>query len=159
VTIQSLLLRVLPLPRPGRVFADGEWRTLARVAEALLPDEASAAGPSPEDVADNIEGFLVRGRSRRAWRVRGLLYLVEFAPLIRGQKPLSRMTVRQRRRLLEDRYVDGRGIWGICAKVRFLVVMGAYGDTRVHEPTHYVPVSKRRRFVKVTRDGGPVVAQ
>jgi hypothetical protein len=141
------------------VFADGEWRTLARVAEALLPEQPSAGGPSPEEVADNIEGFLVRGRSRRAWRVRGLLYLVEWSPLIRGQRPLSRMNVSQRRRLLEDRYVDGRGIWGICAKVRFLVVMGAYGDARAHEPTHYVPVSKRRRFARSTRDGGPVITQ
>jgi hypothetical protein len=162
VTLQSLLLRLLPLPEPGRIFADGERRTLARIAEVLLPggalDDADGA-VSPEEVAENVEGFLVRGRSKRAWRVRGLLYLVEWSPLIRGQRRLSRMTLRQRRRLVEDRYVDGHGIWGICAKIRFLVIMGAYGDARAHAAASYVPVSKRRRFARAERNGGTVVAQ
>jgi hypothetical protein len=155
VTLQSVLLRLLPLPDPGRVFSSGEWRTLTRIAEALLPDDSAVP---PGDVADNIEGFLIRGRSRRAWRVRALLYLVEWAPVTRGARPLSRMTLRQRRRLVEERYMDGRGVWGICAKVRFLVLMGAYGDGRQHAPTSYVAVSKRRRF-QADRAGGRAVAQ
>src|SRR5271167_4469572 len=77
VTLQSVLMRILPLPRPGRCFADAEWRTLARAAEVMLP---TAREVPPEDVADNVERFLVRGRSRRAWRVRVLMHLVEFLP-------------------------------------------------------------------------------
>lgn len=38
MTIQSLLLRLLPLPAPGRLLADTEWRTLVRLAEVLVPD-------------------------------------------------------------------------------------------------------------------------
>ena len=150
MTLQSLLLRVLPLPSPGRALADAEWRSLVRIAEALVPD---AGEVPPEDIADNVEGFLLRGRSRRAWRVRALLQVVEWSPLTLGRKPLSKLTLSERRRLVEDRYMEGRGLWGICAKVRFLVLMGTYGDRRLHAPTSYVPVSKRRRFSQTLLNG------
>jgi hypothetical protein len=155
VTLQSLLLRVLPLPPPGRVFAETEWRTLVRIAEAILP--GTEAIPA-EDVADNVEKFLVRGRSRRAWRVRALMHVVEWSPLTLGQGPFSQMSLRERRRLVEERFVDGSGLWGICAKARYLVVMGAYGDGRLHAPTSYVPVSRRRRFDPASQNGGGAVA-
>ncbi len=92
----------------------------------------------PEDIADNVERFLIRGRSRRAWRVRALMHVVEWSPLTIGRRPLSQMSPVERRRLVEERYVDGRGIWGICAKARYLVLLGAYGDARLHAPTSYV---------------------
>ncbi len=150
MTLQSLLLRVLPLPGPGRVFADSEWRTFVRMAEVLVPDVHEV---SPEDIADNVEKFLLRGRSRRAWRVRALAHLVEWSPVATGQKPLSRMTVSERRRFVEDHYPDGHHVWGICAKIRYLVLLGAYGDGRLHAATSYVPVSSRRRFSQPDLDG------
>ncbi len=155
MTLQSLLLRVLPLPPPGKLFAETEWRTLARIAEALVP--GTEAVPS-EDIADNIETFLIRGRSRRAWRVRALLHVVEWSPLTIGRRPLSQMSLGERRRLVEERYVDGRGVWGICAKARYLVLLGAYGDGRLHAATSYVPVSRRRRFTQAALNGGGAVA-
>jgi hypothetical protein len=155
VTLQSLLLRALPLPPPGRIFAENEWRTLARIAEAIVPDVSEVPA---EDIADNIENFLIRGRSKRAWRIRALLNLIEWAPLSIGQKPISQMTLAERRRLVEERYIDGRGYWGICAKVRYLVLMGAYGDGRLHAPTSFVPASQRRRLAKSTLNGGGAVA-
>jgi hypothetical protein len=162
VTLQSILLRLLPIPQPGRVLADAEWRTLTRVAEALLPNDALTDAPNrasvpPEDVADNVEAFLGRGRSKRAWRVRALLHLVEWSPLLHRSAPLSRMSVLERRRLIEAHYVDGIGLWGLCAKVRYLVMMGAYGDARMHPRTSYVPVSKRPRFEHAKRDASTAV--
>jgi hypothetical protein len=150
VTLQSVLMRVLPLPRPGRCFADGEWRTLARAAEVMLP---TARDVPPEDVADNVERFLVRGRSRRAWRVRVLMHLVEFLPVAEYGKPFSRMTLAERRHLVETRYVDGRGLWGLAAKIRFLVLLGAYGDARMNTSTGFVPVSTRRRLARAAHNG------
>lgn len=151
MTLQSLLLRVLPLPPPGKVFAAAEWRTLACLAEALGPDTRDVPA---EDVADNVENFLIRGRSRRAWRVRALMQIVEWSPITVGRKPLSRMSLSERRRLVEERYVDGRGLWAICAKARYLVLIGAYGDGRLHAPTAYVAVSRRRRFTQTPLNGG-----
>jgi hypothetical protein len=155
VTLQSLILRALPLPPPGRILAENEWRTLARIAEALVPDVREVPA---EDIADNIENFLIRGRSKRAWRIRALLNLIEWAPLSVGQKPLSQMSLEERRRLVEEHYIDGRGIWAICAKVRYLVLMGAYGDGRLHAPTSFIPVSMRRRFAKSSLNGGAVAS-
>ena len=155
MTLQSLLLRLLPLPPAGKILAETEWRTLARLAEALVPDALEM--PS-DDIADNVEGFLIRGRSRRAWRVRALMHLVEWSPLTLGRGPLSQMTLSERRRLVEERYVDGRGLWGVCAKARFLVLMGAYGDRRLHAPTSYVPVSRRQRFVQTASKRAEAVA-
>jgi hypothetical protein len=155
VTLQSVLLRLLPLPPPGRALAESEWSTLVRIAEVLLP---STTELPPEDVADNVERFLVRGRSKRAWRVRALLELVEWLPVTECGKPFSRMTASERRRLVEERYMEGLGLWGICAKIRYLVFLGAYGDTRLHGPTSYVPVSKRRRFMRVESNGGGAVS-
>jgi hypothetical protein len=154
VTLQPLLLRVLPLPPPGRAFAESEWRTLASLAEALVP----TGELSPEDVADNVERFLIRGRSKRAWRVRALMHVVEWSPVTIGRRPLSQMSPVERRILVEERYFDGRGIWGICAKARYLVLLGAYGDARLHAPTSYVSVSRRRRFEQPSLNGRGAVA-
>jgi hypothetical protein len=150
LTLQSLLLRVLPLPSPGRLFAEAEWRTVACLAEALVPDMGELTSG---DVADNLEAFLIRGRSRRAWRVRALMQLVEWSPVTIGRKPLSRMDLRERRLLVEERYLDPQGLWAICAKARYLVLLGAYGDGRLHAATSYVPVSRRRRFAKPVLNG------
>ena len=146
MTLQSLLLRALPLPAPGRVFAEAEWRTFVRMAEVLVPDVAEV---SPEEVADNVERFLFIGRSKRAWRVRALAHLVEWSPVTVGARPLSQMTIPERRRFVEDHYIDGGGIWAICAKIRYLVLMGTYGDARMHTRTSYVPASRRRRLAQV----------
>lgn len=139
------------MPSAGQILADSEWRSLARIAEVLIPDSCEV---SPEDIADNVEAFLRRGRSKRAWRVRVLLHLVEWAPVTIGLQPLSRLSPSERRRLVEERYVDGRGLWGLCAKVRYLVLLGAYGDRRLHASTSYIPVSRRRRFFQESNGAG-----
>lgn len=155
MTLQSLLLRVLPLPMPGKVFAETEWRTLVHLAGTLVPD---SIGMPPEDIADNVENFLIRGRSRRAWRIRALMHLVEWSPLVVGRLPLSQMGAGERRRFVGERYLEGRGIWRICAKARYLVLLGTYGDRRLHTPTSYVPVSSRHRFTRTLNGKGSVAA-
>jgi hypothetical protein len=139
-------------------LAESEWRTFVRVAEVLVPNVSEV---SPEDIADNVEKFLIRGRSRRAWRVRALAQLVEWSPVTLGKRPFSEMSLAERRQFIEEHYVDGHGIWGICAKIRYLVLLGAYGDGRLHAPTAYVPVSRRRRFQNGVEslNGGGAAAQ
>lgn len=154
--LQSILLRTLPLPPAGRALAESEYRTLVAIAEALIPDPDLQV--PPEQVASNVEAFLLRGRSRRAWRIRALLHLIEWLPVVVHGTPLTRLSLEQRRRLVEQRYVDGRGLWGICAKVRYLVLLGAYGDSRMHGVTDYVPVSKRRRFQQSGQNGNSTPA-
>jgi len=128
-TLDECAYRVLPQVAPGRVLADSEWRTLRAAAEVLLVE--SPLDLSPDRVADNVERFLVEGRSKRAWRCRILLTVLEYLPLSVLHSRFSHMAPRARRELFETHIIGARGLWGLCSKVRYLVIMGAYGDESV----------------------------
>jgi hypothetical protein len=143
-TLEELSYRVLPRVEPGRALADVEWRTLVRVAEAML--DHLPERPTAEQVADNVERFLSIGRSRRAFRVRALLTLVEWLPVTTHRRSFSSLTVEQRCELMTRRFIAGEHLWGVCGKVRLLVVMGTFGDARTRASTGYIPVPERARF-------------
>jgi hypothetical protein len=150
-TLDELAYRVLPQVAPGRAIADREWRTLRCVAEAILIDLPFEMETTR--VADNVERFLCEGRSKRAWRCRVLLTLLELLPLGSHGKPFSSLDLRTRRRLFEDRIVDGEGLWGLCAKVRYLVLMGAYGDESVPSRLGVRTHTERRPLSPARRSG------
>jgi len=126
LTLDELAYRVLPQVAPSRALADSEWRTLRAAAETLL--ESLPFEIAPEQVADNVERFLCTNRSKPAWRSRALLTLLEWLPLGMHGRSFSRLTAGERRELFESRIVGERGLWSVCAKIRYLVLMGAYGD-------------------------------
>jgi hypothetical protein len=128
-TLDEVAYRVLPQVAPGRALADSEWRTLRAAAETLL--EELPFELSPTRVADNVERFLCEGRSKRAWRCRVLMTVLELLPLtVRGRR-FSELAQPERRELFEAYVIGGYGLWGLCAKVRYLVLMGTYGDESV----------------------------
>lgn len=143
-TLEHLAVAFLPRVEFGRALAHGEWLTLVEVAEVILA--GSPVEITPERVADNVEAFLVAGRSRRAWRIRMLLTLVDLVPVAAYKKRFRSMTRAERRRLMEERWRGGKHLWRICSKVRNLVMLGAYGDARADVATGYVPVPLRPRF-------------
>lgn len=143
MTLEDLSYRVLPMVKPGRALADSEWTTLKCAAEVLT--RGAAAQLTADRIADNVESFLISGRSRRAWRVRVLLTLMEFLPVAFYGQRFNRMSCDDRRRMMEEHMVGGRHLWGVCAKIRVLVFMGIYGDERVQPAMGFVPVSLRRR--------------
>jgi hypothetical protein len=108
--------------------------------------EGSPCRIPPTRVADNVERFLCEGRSRRAWRCRLLMYLVEWSAWPTYQRRFSELSRVERRRLIEERYVAGSYLFRLCAKVRYLVLMGAYGDPEAARATGYVPLEERGRF-------------
>jgi hypothetical protein len=142
--LEEVAYRVLPRVVAGRSLADSEWRTLVRAAESLL--EGSAARVDPERVADNVERFLAVGRSRRAWRVRVLLTLTEYLPLFHGRRPFSTLSLAERRSWIQERWIGRGGLASLCARVRLLVLMGAYGDAQALDDIGLVPVALRTRF-------------
>jgi hypothetical protein len=149
LTLEDTAHLLLPRPGTGRVLAHGEWLTLVHVAEVLMagaPHDVSA-----EKTADNIEEFLRLGRSRRAWRVRVLLNLIQISSLATHGRRFSELSQGERRELIETKWIGGHGLWRICAKVKNLVVLGAYGDRRAEKQTGYVPVPLRPRFQKMRR--------
>jgi hypothetical protein len=144
LTLEEIAYRVLPRVVAGRSLADSEWRTLVRAAETLL--EGSSARVTPERVADNVERFLAIGRSRRAWRVRLLLTLIEYLPLLHGRAAFCALTPPQRRTWIEERWIGRGGLASLCVRVRLLVIMGAYGDGQALEDVGLVPVPLRARL-------------
>lgn len=147
VTLEDAAHFVLPRVPVGRALAHAEWLTLVYVAEVLLkgaPHDVTA-----EQTADNVEAFLRAGRSRRAWRVRLLLTLIELTPLATNRLRFSQLSQEERRLLIERKWMAGQGVWRICSKVKNLVILGAYGDRRAAAKTGYVPVPLRPRFQKM----------
>ena len=142
--LAELTYRALPRVDGGRLFAHSEWLTLVRAAEVLL--DGSPVAIRAEEVADNVERFLVRGASPRAWRIRALLTLVEWLAVAETGSRFSVLSPEGRRRLVERRFLAGRGLWRLCAKMKYLVLLGAYGDDRAAAPTGFVPVEERARF-------------
>jgi len=130
LSLDEVAYRVLPQVAPGRALASSEWRTLRAAAEVLL--EALPIEITASEVADNVERFLCTGRSRRAWRCRVLLTLLELITFHTHARRFSALSQAERKALFAERVIGARGLWGVCAKVRYLVLMGAYGDERVH---------------------------
>ena len=145
VTLEEVAYRVLPRVNAGRALADVEWATLKSAAEVFVSESPVAI--SPEKIADNVEAFLIAGRSKRAWRVRVLLTLIEYIPLPFYGLRFSDLSVLERRRVIEERMIHGRNLWGICAKIRMLVTMGIYGDAVAQPAIGFVPVPLRNRHI------------
>ncbi len=144
-TLRTLAHWLLPRPRPGALLADSEQRTLAAAAEVLL--EGIAFELQSGEVTRNVERFLAARGSRRAWRVRVLLTVVELAPaVLLGKRRFSRMSRDERARLMRDKMVDGSHIWGVCGRIRPLVYLGAYASPAARNDVGWVPVPERARF-------------
>ena len=49
---------------------------------------------------------------------------------------------------MQQRWVSGEGVFGLCARVRLLVIMGGYGDPRSWDEIGFVPLALRPRFAR-----------
>lgn len=138
--LETIVVKVLPLPRPGHVLSDAERRTLSAAAEVLLAGVDFAV--SHDDVARNVERFI--GGSRRAWRVRALLAFVEHAPRVAGGARFSRASRSERARILRDGApTRARSLF---RRVRPLVLLGAYATAAARRRVGWVEVPERSRF-------------
>jgi hypothetical protein len=109
--------------------------------------QGSPASLPPDQVVRNVEQFLLLGRSRRAWRVRVLCLVVELAPVfLLFTRRFSRLSVERRARLVRERYVGGRYLWALCAKIKHLVYLGAYGDGEAAATVGFVAWPERPRY-------------
>lgn len=136
----------------ARALAKRERETLAAVAESF---NASAPGLVAADrIVDNVDHFIAKGRSQRAWRIRALLRLVEYLPVFSTGRPLTAMCADSRRQLLRRKFQAARGLWWIAAKSRYLVLLGIYGDPSVARGTGFVPPEDRRRYRRTAPSRG-----
>jgi hypothetical protein len=142
-TLEDLARAVLAPVPPGRMLADVEKETLRRMAEVLL-DECPVDVPAGEAV-EQFERYLIQSRSKRAWRCRLLLTLVEYAPIAAYGKPVRWLSLEERHRYVREKLTHGGFPWSTCAKVRYLAYAGAYGHASANSATGFVPFAQRRR--------------
>jgi hypothetical protein len=142
-TLEEMARLALPKLPPGRALADVEKETLRAMAEVLL-DDCPVDVPLTEMV-DRFERFLVQGQSKRGWRCRMLLTLVEYAPIAAYGRPVRMMSVEQRRRYVREKLMRGGFPWSTCAKVRYLAYAGAYSVPAADAATGFVPFAQRPR--------------
>jgi hypothetical protein len=141
---EALAHLLLPCPRPGGFLSDRERRTITGVAEVLLDREPSKT--TPEAAIENLETFLVRGRSRRALRIRVMLGALEMLPLTLGHRPFSRLPLAIRRDIVRGPLATGGHLWRVCSKVRQLIYLGAYADEPAQTAVGFVQVRLRARY-------------
>lgn len=116
--------------------------------------EATMAEPPPggwQQVARNVDAYLSAVRSPRHWRTLVMLAMLEFAPLVALQRPLSRMPRERRRRWIERRLATTRGLMAVPSLARQLVRMGYYCDPAVARGLGFVPMGQRARQTRAPR--------
>lgn len=145
LTLETIAVWLLPRVRPGEILATRERRTLVAAAEVLL--EGVQFEIDDDELVRNVERFLSARSSRRAWRARALLTLVEVAPpLLLRRRRFSRMSKDERAALIRERFVGGKHVWSLCGRVRPLVYIGAYASPKAARHVGWVPVPERSRF-------------
>src|SRR5262249_41415186 len=103
-------------------------RTIAAFAEATLP--AMPAGGWMV-VARNVDAYVSQVRSPRRGRTMLLLTVLEWAPLLRAHRPLSRQHADARGEFLARHMATTHGLLAIPALLRQLVRMGYYTDAGI----------------------------
>ena len=138
-----------PLPGKPRYLNRIQCGTVARFAEAVIPVDDPEV--TPEEVALELDRFLSLYHSRRKWRIKYVIFGLEFIPLAAGRKPLSLMSVEQRRRFVTEKLRTCHGLWGKVAMGKQLVLLAFYGMRRSEDRMGFVPFAKRARAKELLR--------
>ena len=125
----------------GEVLAKWEAHTVAAAALALIPDEPGqwpSQGPTPMEVAGNVDRFLV-GMPRHMLReIRGMFALFEQGTILGGRlRRLSRLSAEKRLDVLL-RVRDRGGQLGLAFEgIRSLCYVGWYQDDQTWKGLGY----------------------
>ncbi|MGA7238388.1 MAG: GMC oxidoreductase [Bryobacteraceae bacterium] len=81
--LAAIFPQLPPMLATGRTMPQGLWKTLALLAEVLLPTPFPANGPAIADVVDGIEGFLAVASGKQVQTIRNLLQVISlFIPVL-----------------------------------------------------------------------------
>ena len=138
-----------PLPRKPTYLNRVQCGTVARFAEAVIPVDDPEA--TPEEVALELDRFLGLYHSRRKWRIKYVIFGLEFIPLAAGRPPLSLMSIRERRRFVTEKLRTCHGLWGKVAMGKQLILLAYYGLRRSDRRMGFVPVGQREKIKRLLR--------
>jgi choline dehydrogenase-like flavoprotein len=136
------------------------FRTLAALADVLVVGDDERI--SPEEVAQNVDRYLVSFRAHRKWLIKVALLGLQVYPLLTLRPPLSLMAPGERLEFVKKRFlgaVEGRRLGRrrrlfVQAMIRLaqqMVFLGYYSDERTFDSVGYVPFSKRSRFAEAMK--------
>jgi len=138
-----------PLPGKPVYLSRIQCGTVARFAEAVIPVDDPEV--SPEEVALALDRFLTLYHSRRKWRIKYVIFGLEFIPVAAGRPPLSLMRLRERRRFVTEKLRTCHGLWGKVAMGKQLVLLAYYGQQRSDARLGFVPFAQRARAMELLR--------
>lgn len=138
-----------PLPGKPRYLNRVQCGTVARFAEAVVPVDDPEV--TPEEVALELDRFLTLYHSRRKWRIKYVIFGLEFIPLAAGRKPLSLMSIEERRKFVTEKLRTCHGLWGKVAMGKQLILLAFYGLRKSEDRMGFVPVAKRERAKELLR--------
>jgi choline dehydrogenase-like flavoprotein len=131
-----------PMLAGGRQMPDSLWRTLALLAEVLLPTPLPADGPQIADVVGGIEAFMAAASGKQVQQIRTLLQIISlFIPVLQ----LERDKIRQAVATVLANEADSP-IRQALSGIHQIVVFAYYANTKadgllgyarpVHKPRH-----------------------
>jgi choline dehydrogenase-like flavoprotein len=137
--------------RDSHFLSKRELRTVEAFADVFIEGEDELL--SPREITWNVDRYLERIQSKRKRSLKLLLWLIEYALPRRSlwpfRPPFSKMKPAGRKRLIADRLQNprNRGPLRDLAKIRTLFLAGYYGDARVHDSIHFIPVERRAKYL------------
>lgn len=142
------------LPRIG-------FQALAALAEVVLEDGEI----EPQEVARNVDNYMVGFRAQRKWVVKVALVGLWLYPLRFLQAPFPKLDRERRRRFVEQRFIGDiafrrmrvgrRLVQAMFRLSQQMAYLGYYGDKRTFASVGYEPFSERDRYADATRDIPP----
>ena len=144
--------------RTRQFFSKREFRTLEKFADVAIDGHAEPI--SPRDIAFNIDAQINRIQSNRKRSVKLILFLVEYIlPLLSFRPPFSWMSKKMRRRFIDRKIANPRGLFsGLMqnlARVKILFLTGYYGDPDTFDSVHFKPVEERPKYAGKLTELGP----
>jgi len=139
-----------------RYFSVQQFQTLEALATVCI---AGFSGQkiqiTPQEVARNVDGYLVSFQAKSKWVMRLVLTCLEYYPLLSLRAPLRLMQPEKRLAFLKKRFMVDYSYRVLPAWYKSLVqaairmakqlcYTGYYSDARVYESIGYVPYSKRK---------------
>ena len=135
-----------------RFLSPTQHRAALAMAEVLIEGDMELL--TPEQVAREIDDYLVSFAARAKWKFRLALLGISAYPLLRGRPPFGLMSTEDRRRHLKKWFeadvVERRlpqllrkPVQSMFYAAQQLVFIGYYSDPRTAPSTGYVPFSER----------------
>ncbi|MGZ5342690.1 MAG: FAD-dependent oxidoreductase, partial [Solirubrobacterales bacterium] len=136
------------------------FQTLSALAEVLVVGEEERI--TPDEVAKNVDSYLVSFRAHRKWLIKLALGGLHFYPLLTLHPTLALMSAEERLAFVKQRFlvaIEERRIGRlrrrfVQAMIRLgqnMVYLGYYSDERTFDSVGYEPFSKRARYAEAMK--------